>query len=96
MELVFHPSVAKDARSIGAKYRSISEELCQRFWDELEAGIDSIEQHSSSHHYDPSGMRRYNLKKFPYHILFEERLDCNRIMVIRHHNRNPGFGLRRK
>jgi hypothetical protein len=45
---------------------------------------------------DPSGMRRRNLRKFPYHILFEARLDCLRVIVIRHHHRNPGYGLRRR
>jgi hypothetical protein len=28
--------------------------------------------------------------------LFEERLECNRIIVIRHHHRNPTYGLRRQ
>lgn len=96
MELRIHPLAARDARSIAAKYREISDELNQRFWDELDAGLDSIEQYPTSHHYDTSALRRCNLKKFPYHILFEERLEYNRILVIRHHNRNPSYGMRRR
>lgn len=95
MELIIHPRAAKDAREIASKYRAISEELYERFWDELEEVIDQVENHPERHHFDPSGMRRSNLQKFPYHVLFEERLNYNRIIVIRHHHRNPGYGLRR-
>jgi hypothetical protein len=37
-----------------------------------------------------------SMRKFPYHILFEERLERNRVIVIRHHHRNPRYGLNRK
>lgn len=96
MDLIFHPGAAKDARAIAAKYGDISEHLAGRFWEELDSAFDTIVQHPERHHYDPSGLRRSNLKKFPYHILFEERLTCLRILVIRHHHRHPNYGLRRR
>ena len=95
MDLIIHPRASKDAREIGGKYRAISQALYDRFWDELEEAIDQIEKNPERHHFDPSGMIRSNLKKFPYHVLFEERLNFNRIIVIRHHHRDPGYGLRR-
>lgn len=94
--LIIHPRAVKDTREIGAKYLAISEELYERFWNEIEEAIDQIELYPDRHHYDPSGMRRSNLKKFPYHILFEERVECNRVIVVRHHHREPRFGLRRR
>jgi len=94
--LIIHPRAAKDAREIAAMYDSVSGELYEQFWRELEDAIDQIEIHPERHHFDPSGMRRSNLKKFPYHVLFEERIECNRIMVIRHHHRSPRYGLRRQ
>ena len=94
--LIIHPGAAKDAREIAAKYEAVSRELHDQFWGELDDAIDSIETYPERHHYDPCGMRRSNLKKFPYHILFEERLECNRIIVIRHHHRNPRYGSRRQ
>ncbi len=96
MELIFHPRAAKDAREIAAKYARVSEGLVKRFWDELDTAVDLIAAFPERHHFDPSGKRRSNLKKFPYHLLFEERLDCTRIIVIRHHHRNPSYGLRRR
>ena len=41
-------------------------------------------------------MRRSNLRKFPYHILFEERLDGIHIIVVRHDRKNPNYGLKRR
>ena len=93
--LIIHPRAAKDAREIAVKYADVSDDLCVQFWKELDDAIDFIERYPERHHYDPTGRRRSNLKKFPYHILFEERLECNRSIVIRHHHRNPRYGLRR-
>jgi plasmid stabilization system protein ParE len=94
--LIIHPQAAKDAREIAAKYADVSPDLRDQFWSEIDAAIEYIEHYPERHHYDPSGRRRGNLKKFPYHILFEERPECNRIIVIRHHHRNPRYGLWRQ
>ena len=87
--LIIHPRAAKDAREIAVKYADVSDVLCVQFWKELDDAIDFIERYPEIHHYDPTGRRRSNLNKFPYHILFEERFECNRFIVIRHHHRKP-------
>ena len=81
MDLIIHRRASKNAREIGEKYRAISQTLYDRFWDELEEAIDLIEKNPERHHFDPSGMRRSNLRKFPYHVVFEERLSFNRISL---------------
>lgn len=96
MDLFFHPAATRDARTIAERYAKVSEQLVARFWSELDAAIDLMANHPERRHFDPSGMRRSNLKKFPYHVLFEERLDGVWILVIRHHRRNPNYGLRRQ
>ena len=42
------------------------------------------------------GMRRANLKDFPYHFLFEEKPWGIKVTVVRHHRRNPRYGMRRQ
>ena len=96
MEWIIHPEAAHDAREIAAKYAGVSPDLADRFWSEMDSTIDGIASFPERHHYDPSGLRRSNLVKFPYHILFEQRLDCIRIIVIRHHHRSPSYGLGRR
>lgn len=96
MELIIHPKAARDVREIALGYARASERVVGQFWDEIDSAIESIAKNPERHHFDLSGMRRCNLKRFPYHILFEERLDCLRIIVVRHDHRNPSYGLRRR
>jgi plasmid stabilization system protein ParE len=96
MDLILHPQAVKDARSIASKYEIVSKQLVTRFWHEMDSALETIGAFPERHHFDPSGFRRSNLEKLPYHILFETRLECIRIMVIRHHHRNPSYGLRRR
>ena len=96
MGLIIHPGAAMDAREIAAKYAEVSGNLVARFWRELDVAMDTIASFPERFHYDPSGLRRSNLVKFPYHVLFEQQLDGIRIIVIRHHHRNPAYGLGRR
>ncbi len=96
MESIFHPRAALDAKEIASPYADISDQLVERFWAELDEAIDAIESRPSAEHFDPSGFLRRSLKKLPYHILYEEGPSEIRIMVIRHHHRNPNYGTRRR
>lgn len=96
MDHIFHPAAVQDAREIERQYSEISDELGDRFWSELNDGIDAILENPGGQHFDPSGFRRRNLKKFPYHILYEVRSNLVRFMVIRHHHRNPSYGMKRR
>lgn len=96
MELIIHPDAAKDVREIAAKYADVSDNLVERFWTELDVAMDGIAAYPERCHYDPSGLRRSNLVKFPCHILFEQQLDCIQIIVIRHHHRHPSYGIERR
>ena len=95
MDLIFHPRAVRDAREIEQQYAGISEDLAQRFWNELNEELDEISSRPAQH-FDPSGYRRRNLKRFPFHILFEERHCYLRVMIIRHHYRSSSYGMRRK
>ena len=96
MEEIFHPQAARDVRGIERQYAEVSQDLADRFWADLNNSLDQVFDFPERQHFDPSGYRRRNLKKFPYHILFEQRLDRIRVMVIRHHHRKPNFGMRRR
>jgi hypothetical protein len=54
-----------------------------------------IRKHPTRFHFDSSGLRRSNLKKFPYHVLFIDYPDRVRIQVVRHDSRRSAFGVRR-
>ena len=73
------------------------ERVASRFWLELQKVFKTIGEDPKRSHIDGfSGLRRVNLDKFPFHILFEELEDRTRIQVLRHHARKPTCGLRRQ
>lgn len=63
MALNIHPLAVKDVKEIGQRYLAISEELYDRFWEELDSALEMIDSHPEHHHFDRSGKRRSNLKK---------------------------------
>jgi plasmid stabilization system protein ParE len=43
------------------------------------------------------GIRRYLLERFPYGIYYRTpNEETVQILVVKHHSRRPGFGMRRK
>jgi len=92
----YHPCVPTEAREAYQHYLEISKHLAEGFWSELTEAIKDASSFPELHHFDPSGYRRSNLKRFPYHFLFQVFPGHIRIIVVRHNRRNPGFGSRRR
>lgn len=91
----FHPAVQRDINEAIRYYRDISDVLAEGFWEELRLHLDWIRENPDRFHFDESGLRRCNLERFPFHILYEVLPDRVRVQVIRHHARDPDFGRRR-
>jgi hypothetical protein len=73
-----------------------NEAVAHEFWVELSEHLIKIRKHPAQFHFDSSGLRRSNLKKFPYHVLFINFADRVRVQVIRHDSRRSAYGIRRK
>ncbi|BCX46968.1 hypothetical protein HAHE_08760 [Haloferula helveola] len=95
-EILFHSAVQKEIREILDYYEAISEALADDFWTELTEAFDYARSFPKRHHFDPSGRRRSNLKKFPYHFLFRTTDSQVKVTVVRHHSRSPIYGSRRQ
>jgi plasmid stabilization system protein ParE len=95
MRVIRHPKLAEDIRDAAMHYAEISGKVLSSFWSELEAVIESVEKNPRSHHYDSCGLRRANLRRFPYHLLYDVEDDVISMVVFRHDRRHPGFGTRR-
>ncbi len=96
MQIIRHPKLAEDIREIALHYADFTERILDAFWDELDAILASIENNPRSHHFDSSGLRRANFKKFPYHLLYAVEAKNIYLVVLRHDRRHPSFGLHRK
>lgn len=92
----YHPRVPTEVREAVQYYEEISQKLGDDFWNELTQALEYARQFPEHHHFDAGGHRRSNLKRFPYHFLFQEKEDRIRIIVVRHNRRDPKYGMRRK
>ena len=95
MEIVYHPLVRQDVSEIRRYYRGISPRLADEFRDELRALIDLAAQNPARFAPTAQGFRRANLKRFPYHVLYDIQGEGLRVMLVRHHKRHPRYGMDR-
>jgi addiction module RelE/StbE family toxin len=95
MEVIYHPQVHRDVVEVARYYQTISARLANEFEDELRATIAQATDNPLRFPQTERGFRRANLKRFPYHVLYEVLPDVIRVMLVRHHKRNPQFGLDR-
>jgi plasmid stabilization system protein ParE len=95
MRVAYHPAVQKDVNTILKYYEGISPLLADEFWDELLRFIELIGENPGRSHPAERGLRRVNLRRFPYHILFRQLPIAIRIIVVRHNKRHPSIGVRR-
>jgi len=96
MMVTYHPSVQREVNRILKHYESISSRLADEFWDELLLRIAAAAKHPEHFHFAEQGLRRANLQKFPYHLLFRALHEKIRITVVRHNKRDPKYALGRK
>jgi len=96
MRVVRHPDLANDIRDVAWHYADISERVLASFWLELDSLLAAIERNPRSSHYDSSGMRRANFRRFPYHLLYEVDDNTLYLVVLRHDRRHPSYGMDRR
>ena len=97
MEIIYHRLIKNDIHTALRYYDSEGgKKLGDRFFDEIEETVTQITKNPTRYHFSDGKQRRAQLKKFPYHILFEATEDTIWIGVIRHDKRHPSYGLKRK
>ena len=97
MKLVLHRRVCSDVDEIMDYYeRAELPELAQDFYRELRIFMQDAACRPDRYHAFKAGLRRANLRRFPYHFLYRIVGDCVRVLVVRHHRRHPDYGLERE
>ena len=98
MKVRLHPTVDSDLRKIREYYeREAGSDIAAEFYDEFRRQADVIGERPESFARQDARLRRSNLDRFPYHILFEIRTDDTiQILVVKHDHRHPSYGTRRR
>lgn len=96
MRAEYHPQAADDLNTAIAYHNNLRSGLGDRLRLAVYDAVDRILENPGRHHMVRNDVRRYLVAGFPYSVLYrivDESLV--RILVIRHHRRDPNFGSRR-
>ena len=96
MEVAYHPLVRGDVEEALSYYQKISTRLADEFHAELRSSINQAAENPLRFHLADQGFRRANLQRFPYHVLYEIRPECVRVIHVRHNKRHPQYGMPRE
>ncbi|MCW1925857.1 type II toxin-antitoxin system RelE/ParE family toxin [Luteolibacter arcticus] len=95
--MLLHEGAIRDIRDIVEQLSEDSAKAVEQFYHQLDAAAEFVVRHPEVGH--PSGrFRRWNFKKFPYHLLYEVFSGSGElwIMVVRHDRRRPSYGMKRR
>jgi toxin ParE1/3/4 len=92
----YHPAVEQDVAEALRRYDPVSQRLAEEFKGELRRVIVVAAAMPGRFHPIKPGFHRANLKRFPYHFVYRELTDGIRVTLVRHHRRDPSFGMERE
>jgi toxin ParE1/3/4 len=95
VRIEYHPAVAQDVADALRHYDPVSRRLGEEFKTELRRVIAHASANPGRFHVIKPGFHRANLRRFPYHFIYRELTDRIRVILLRHHRRNPDFGMER-
>ena len=95
MEVSYHPLVKRDMAEALRYYHAVTAKLADEFEAEARSAINRAAEHPLQFHLVEKGIRRINLPRFPYHVLYDIRGESMRVMLIRHNKRHPDYGMDR-
>jgi len=97
VKVIFHPSVFAEVDAIMRYYEDVAgNQLADDFYAEFRFHVHSAAETPELYNEREGGLRRVNLKRFPYNFLFRLKEDHIRILVIRHHARKEKYGIQRQ
>jgi plasmid stabilization system protein ParE len=97
MRLVLHPEIYSDIAQVMEYYEHVaSADLADEFYAELQQLMREAAKRPEAFAICERDIRRANLRRFPYHFLFRMTRDAVRILVVRHHRREPSLGTERR
>ncbi len=95
--IVFHPEARAEFDAAAVYYEQQREGLGLEFQEEVEAGVERIQQFPGSFPlHGQTGRRKHVLHRFPYTIFYLELDDSIWIAAVAHQKRRPGYWMDRE
>ena len=91
----FHPDANAEVLSAHDRYAEVTNELAERFQDELERSRQTIASNPLTWPTYLCGTQRYLMKSFPYFIVFRVTKIRIEIIAVAHERQRPGYWTQR-
>ena len=92
MNLRLHTRTRREIRHVVDWLDRNSGRAGDEFLLELNAALENIAKNPTHFHFASGNLRRCNLQRFPYHILYEIHLTHVHVLTVKHHRRHPDYG----
>jgi len=89
--IAFHTHAAEEMRAAAAYYETRERGLGDQFLDEVEEGLERIQQFPRLWPIYESEYRRYRLKRFPFGLMYRIGPEQIFSMVVAHLHWRPGY-----
>ena len=87
----FHPEAWQEFEAADDWYRERSSESSIRFLSAVYDGLEQISQWPQRWPRHLHGTRRLVLRRFPFSLIYRERLFTVDVIAVAHHKRKPGY-----
>jgi plasmid stabilization system protein ParE len=98
MTIEFHEDAEKELQDAVRHYSEVSWAVVSKFEAEIKSVVATIARNPKHFHFTRDRrLRRANLRRFPYRILydFNEEQGFVHVIVVCHQKRHPSYGLDR-
>ena len=90
MNARWHPDALAEVDAAAEFYRDKRRALARRFLNSLDEALNRIELHSHIYREVEPGVRKCQLKTFPYAVIFRDGMGVE-ILAVMHLRRKPGY-----
>ena len=91
----FHPDAIAEVLAAHDRYAEVTNELAERFQEELERSRLAIARSPLTWPVYLSGSQRYLMKGFPYFIVYRVTQFRIEILAVAHERQSPGYWAQR-
>jgi plasmid stabilization system protein ParE len=89
--LEFHPEARIESRVSLSWYRRRSVRAAEEFFAELNRATDAIVDNPERWPMDASGFRQCRLRRFPFVVIYRDKLKVVQVIAVAHASRKPGY-----
>ena len=96
MKVFYHPDAEREVIEAAQYYSSKVFALGAEFLDEINRAVQSICSDPTRLPVVEDDIRLISVSRFPFGIYYRVESDGIRILIVRHHSRQPDYGKDRK